>query len=83
MQEIQKFDKNLSTGNLQKLEIFCLSIKNGVKRFRKTNYENKKRNPWKRSSNNEAYKDKKKKKEKKYAEQSNYSNDENVLVEKM
>lgn len=33
-----------------------------MKRFKKINYENKKRNPWKRNSNNEAYKDEKKKK---------------------
>lgn len=55
--------------------------KNRIKRFKKINYENKKKNLWKRSSNNETYKNEKK--EKKYTEQNNYLNDKNILEEKI
>lgn len=54
--------------------------KNRIKRFKKINYENKKKNLWKRSSNNETYKNEKKEKK---IHRNNYLNDKNILEEKI
>lgn len=54
--------------------------KNRIKRFKKINYENKKKKLWKRSSNNETYKNEKKEKK---IHRNNYLNDKNILEEKI